>query len=86
MDKELNSGGHLISNIKNDTYFNLKSELQNVKGIDRDTQKKISKLTYELLEFYGDNKSLCITSYEANREFVVTKSFVFLNNHAKTKF
>ena len=54
MEKDLNSRGHLISSIKNETYLNLKSELQNVKGIDRDTRKKIPKLTYELLEFYSN--------------------------------
>lgn len=52
LTKELNSCGYLISSIKNETYLNLKSELQNVKGIERETRKEIPKLTYELLEFY----------------------------------
>lgn len=56
MEKDLNSGGHLISSIKNDTYLKLKSELQNVKGTDRDTRKNIPKLTYELLDFYSNGK------------------------------
>ncbi|MBL85902.1 MAG: hypothetical protein CMO82_04505 [Winogradskyella sp.] len=56
LEKDLNSGGHLISNIKNETYLKLKSELQNVKGIERDTRKNIPKLTYELLEYYANVK------------------------------
>ena len=56
MEKDLNSGGHLISSIKNETYLNLKSELQNVKGINRETRKNIPKLAYELLEFYAVGK------------------------------
>ena len=56
LQNDLNAGGHLISSIKNETYLKLKSELQNVKGIDRETRKNIPKLTYELLEFYCDGK------------------------------
>ena len=56
LEKDLISGGHSISSIKNETYLKLKSELQSVVGVDRDTRKKIPKLTYELLEFYANGK------------------------------
>lgn len=56
LEKDLISGGHLISSIKNKTYLKLKSELQSVVGVDRDTRKKIPLLTYELLELYANKK------------------------------
>jgi hypothetical protein len=52
LENSLKMGGHLISNIKNKTYLKLKSELQNVTGVDRETRKNIPKLSYELLDFY----------------------------------
>ena len=44
--------GRLISTIENKTYQSLKSELQKVKGINKETYKKIPRLTYDLLELY----------------------------------
>ena len=52
LGKDINSAGLLTSN----TYLKLKSELQSVKGIDRETRKNIPRLTYELLEFYCEDK------------------------------
>ena len=52
LENDLKSVGHLISRLKNDTYLKLKTELQNVKEIDRETRKNIPNLAYELLELY----------------------------------
>ncbi|MDF1697952.1 MAG: hypothetical protein P1U56_19045 [Saprospiraceae bacterium] len=51
LEKNL-SNGHSISNIKSEDYMKLKTELQDITGIDRERRKKIPKLAYELLEYY----------------------------------
>ncbi|MBK8501312.1 MAG: hypothetical protein IPL46_03390 [Saprospiraceae bacterium] len=56
LDSDLNKGGHLISSLKNDTYLELKTLLQGIEGIDRETRKKIPKLPYELLDYYCEEK------------------------------
>ena len=54
LKKVVNSEWRLTSN----NYLKLKLELQKVKGINRETRKDIPRLTYELLEFYCDEKPL----------------------------
>lgn len=51
MKAHLNTG-RLISTIENKTYQSLKSELQKVKRIKKETYKHIPKLAYDLLELY----------------------------------
>ena len=48
--------GQAIIDLKSPTYLALKSQLQSIKSIDRETRKKIPGLTYELLDFYLDEK------------------------------
>jgi hypothetical protein len=52
LEDDLESGGYLISSLKNETYLELKTELQNVKEVDKETRKDIPKLAYELLKLY----------------------------------
>jgi hypothetical protein len=54
LETELKNGGYLISSLKNETFLQLKSKLQSLKGNDRDTRKKIPKLAYELLDYYSN--------------------------------
>jgi len=53
---EKNAVGQESIDLKSRTYLTLKSQLQSIKGIDRETRKEIPGLAYELLDFYRDEK------------------------------
>lgn len=56
LNHELKYNKHLISSMKNQTYLQLKSELQNINEVPKDIRRTIPSLSLELLEYYIQQK------------------------------